>query len=141
MIGFGVRKYRHAITVGLIAALFLTFDAGKARAATNYWNLFNGEGDSTENAVYVTYGTFGDMLNDKNRQGLSITPDGGNSARNIVGSGASIVPDLPAVPLPASAWMLLTALGGLGVFGRRQHIGRCCTARNTGKVWAASVAV
>jgi len=60
---------------------------GSGSDGTTYWNLFNFEGESTSNAVYVTYDSLIDMLFDNNRTG-SFIPDGYGAAQNVVGSGS-----------------------------------------------------
>jgi hypothetical protein len=95
---------------------------GTGSDGTMYWNLFNIEGESTASAAFVTYATLEDMLNDENRLGVFI-PDGSVLAgRNIVGTGAFVVPDLPpppGVPLPASVWLVVAGLGVLAATRRR----------------------
>ncbi|MCL4798297.1 MAG: hypothetical protein KJ025_01840, partial [Burkholderiales bacterium] len=70
----------------LITVFALVCLAGPAKAA--YWNLFNLEGESGLSAVFVTYATHADMLNDENRTG-SFTADGNAPfGANIVGTGS-----------------------------------------------------
>ncbi len=54
---------------------------------STYWSLFNIEGEDQLDAIYVTYATLDDMLNDANRAG-TFTPDGGGASVNLVGSGS-----------------------------------------------------
>lgn len=78
-------------------------------STATYWNVFNIEGESAVSAAFVTYGTLNDMLRDQNRPGLfePAAPFG----RNVVGSGASIIEDVPApVPIPATLPLFLGAL-------------------------------
>ena len=63
---------------------------GSGSDGSTYWNVFNIEGESDMSAIFVTYATLNDMLNDENRLDTH-TPDGsfsGNFAPNIVGSGS-----------------------------------------------------
>src|SRR5690606_39589080 len=63
---------------------------GTGSDGTTYWNLFNIEDETDMAAVFVTYATLADMLNDENRV-LSIIPDGfagGGFAQNVVGTGS-----------------------------------------------------
>jgi hypothetical protein len=109
--------------IGILTAFALTIVGSPTQAAAVYYNLFNIEGENTADAAFVTYATLADMLNDENRTGLFF-PDGSVIAgRNIVGTGAFLVPDGPpppvGVPLPASAWLMLAGLGGLAAAPRR----------------------
>ena len=100
----------------LILGAALGFGQAADAATTNYWNLFNIEGENQRDALYATYGTLSDMLRDENRTGSGV-PDGesiGQFAPNIVGSGAYVPQDdMTPIPLPASAWLLAIGLGGL----------------------------
>jgi hypothetical protein len=60
---------------------------GSGSNGSNYWSLFNVEGESSLSAQYVTYGTLGDMLADSNRLGV-FTPNPSGFGVNIVGSGS-----------------------------------------------------
>jgi len=66
--------------------LFLSSQAGLA--APTFWNLFNIEGENTQNSVYITYASLEDMLTDSNRTGSFVPNTSGGSARNVVGSGS-----------------------------------------------------
>jgi hypothetical protein len=111
----------------IVLASSVAIAGGAAHAATStYWNLFNIEGESQAPAAFVTYATLADMLGDTNRTG-AFQPLGfgdGSAARNVVGSGASIIP--PPIPLPASAVMLVSALAALA--GLRRRRGRASAA-------------
>jgi hypothetical protein len=96
---------------------------GSGSDGSIYWSLFNEEGESAGSSVYVTYGALGDMLGDTNRTGTFI-PGGGGAARNVVGSGAYFVADLPEVPLPAGLPLLACALTGLVFLSRKRPIAR-----------------
>ncbi len=61
--------------------------APASHASAVYWSLFNVEGERALDAVYVTYATLPDMLNDINRTGV-FTPSGFGAGRNVVGSGS-----------------------------------------------------
>jgi hypothetical protein len=68
-----------------------------------YWNLFNLEEESTQNYVYITYDSMGDMLIDTNRTGNFNPNTFGGSSLNVVGSGAlemvmTIVPEPATLP-------------------------------------------
>jgi hypothetical protein len=93
---------------------------GSGSDGSTYWSLFNEEGESAGSAIYVTYGTLSDMLADTNRLG-AFPPGGGGAARNVVGSGAFVVPHLAPVPLPASGALLAGAVG-VFVAGRRRRV-------------------
>ena len=103
-----------------VAAAFALLFSAPAAASSVYWNLFNLEGESSESARYVTYGSASDMLNDTNRTGDFVP---GAFGRNIIGSGAMVLPDtIPPVPVPAAVWLFGTALLGLMGFTRRRKI-------------------
>jgi hypothetical protein len=74
-----------------------------------FWSLFNIEGENDLTAQYVTYSALDDMLNDTNRLGV-FSPNTFAGA-NVVGSGAFSSTNLAPIPLPASALLLLGALG------------------------------
>ena len=95
---------------------------GAGSDGTTYWSLFNVEGETTLNAQFATYGALTDMLNDENRTGV-FTPDGsGIFGRNIVGSGAFAASrTLLPIPLPASGFLLIAALAGLGLTYQRSR--------------------
>ncbi|MDX1390892.1 MAG: hypothetical protein R3241_00830 [Rheinheimera sp.] len=71
----------------LLIASLLAFIPLKSFAAMIYWNLFNIENESSQDARYVTYASLEDMLNDENRLGV-FNPDGFGASANIVGSGS-----------------------------------------------------
>ncbi len=84
-----------------------------------YWNLFNTEGENTFDAVFATYATLVDMLNDENRVAEFAADGYSPFGANIVGTGAFIVSsEMPEVPLPASGLMLLCGVALLGAGGR-----------------------
>src|SRR5690606_22318374 len=84
---------------------------GSGSDGVNYWNVFNVEAENEFEAAFVTYATLEDMFNDENRTGLFIADGGPPFGRNIVGTGALLLPDAPVrVPLPATMWLL-----GLGI--------------------------
>lgn len=84
--------------------------APSVHAAAVYWNLFNAEGESAADAVYVTYATLNDMLNDTNRTGSGV-PDGFGAGVNVVGSGAFVIPEPPvSVPEPSVISLIMAAL-------------------------------
>ena len=60
---------------------------GSGSDGTNYWNVFNIEGETAQGARIVTYASLNDMLNDENRTSV-IAPDGGFVPENVVGSGS-----------------------------------------------------
>lgn len=83
---------------------------GSGSDGDTYWNVFNIEGESSINADIVTYASLADMLTDSNR--LSVNTLGGPGV-NIVGSGAFNLA-IP-IPEPATGWLLLIGLLGLGL--------------------------
>jgi len=60
-------------------------------ASAVYWSLFNIEGESSLDAVYVTYATLSDMLNDVNRID-NFFPDGGGAGANVITAVPSWLP-------------------------------------------------
>ena len=112
-----------SITARLILIVSLLVIPVSAKA-TIYWNLFNSEGDITSDAIYVTYATLDDMLNDTNRTGFSV-PDGGFAGTQIIGAGATLTA-VRAVPEPATWAMMLLGLGaaGFALRGRRRLLQR-----------------
>jgi hypothetical protein len=99
---------------------------GSGSDGATYWNLFNFEGESTADSVYVTYGALLDMLLDQNRTG-SFVPDGFGAARNVVGSGATIV------PLPAGALLLASAMALFGTLASASGRARAYRCRGSGR--------
>jgi hypothetical protein len=99
---------------------------GTGSDGTTWWNLFNLEGEDNLSAVFVTYASLFDMLNDENRTG-SFTADGNAPfGANIVGTGAFYIPDAPPpIPLPAAGWILLTGIGALRIARHGIHRRRC----------------
>ncbi|WP_186301435.1 PEP-CTERM sorting domain-containing protein [Denitromonas halophila] len=95
---------------------------GSGSDGATYWNLFNLEGESSLDAIYVTYGSLADMLIDSNRTGSFVPNTTGASARNVVGSGASIFEALPpgSVPEPGSVGLVALALMCLSLV-RKTH--------------------
>ena len=93
---------------------------------STYWNLFNIEGENQQNAVYITYASRIDMLNDTNRTGSFVPNTTGGSARNVVGSGASVMPKT-AIPEPAALTLFCAGLLGLGIAlrNRKRQCARC----------------
>ncbi|WES64705.1 hypothetical protein P0L94_01225 [Microbacter sp. GSS18] len=62
---------------------------GAGSDGSTFWSLFNAEEESAASAVFVTYGSLDDMVNDENRVGLFF-PDGNGFGQNIVGTGAGV---------------------------------------------------
>jgi hypothetical protein len=87
---------------------------GSGSDGSVYWNLFNIEGENQQNSVYVTYASRIDMLDDTNRTGSFIPNTTGNSAENVVGSGASVM-SMTQVPEPAALTLFCAGLLGLGI--------------------------
>jgi hypothetical protein len=94
---------------------------GSGSDGLTYWNLFNIEEENQQNAVYITYASLDDMLNDTNRTGSFVPDTVGNSAENVVGSGAFVVA-ATEVPAPPALALLGAGLAGL-VAGRRRKKG------------------
>ena len=86
-----------------------------ALGAPVYWNLFNLEGESSADAIYVTYATLADMLTDSNRTGQFVPDNTGFAAANVVGSGAWVeqVAPPPAIPEPGSLALMMAGLASL----------------------------
>jgi hypothetical protein len=61
-------------------------DAGSD--GTNYWNLFNVEGERTTLTAFATYNNLMDMLADTNRTGVVVPSGGGSADLNIIGAGS-----------------------------------------------------
>jgi hypothetical protein len=97
---------------------------GTGSDGSEYWSLFNSEGDITSDAVIATYATLTDMMNDTNRIGFGV-PDGGLAGTQIVDSGATLTA-VRAVPEPATWAMMLLGLGaaGFALRGRRRLLQR-----------------
>ena len=108
---------RKHIQFGLLVLLTYASTCLPAASST-YWNLFNAEGESAATAVYVTYATLGDMLNDTNRTGTSF-PTAGGAGVNVVGSGA-FVDRIAATPLPSALPLFAGGAGLLGLLGWRR---------------------
>jgi hypothetical protein len=92
---------------------------GGGSDGTTYWNLFNIEEENQQNAVYITYASLVDMLNDTNRTGSFIPDTTGASAQNVVGSGAFVISRI-AVPEPVTLSLFGIGLACLGVASRRR---------------------
>ncbi|GGX71409.1 hypothetical protein [Saccharospirillum salsuginis] len=91
---------------------------GSGSDGSLYWNLFNFEGESSVSAVFATYITLEDMLNDSNRLSV-VSPNGpGSSENNIVGTGAFAMNVSFPVSAPNSLVLLLF---GLAVMGGVRH--------------------
>ncbi len=86
---------------------------GSGSDGLTYWSLFNIEGESSLTASYVTYRTLDDMLRDTNRTGI-FDPNATGFGRNVVGSGATII------PLPAAFWLLGTGIAALALAAPRR---------------------
>jgi hypothetical protein len=83
---------------GLIGAVLLLVTIPVQ--ASVYWNLFNIEGEDSQNSVFITYNALADMLTDSNRVGSFIPDTAGGAAENVVGSGASPPPPPPTTGRP-----------------------------------------
>lgn len=102
----------------MVLFLFIATLAWPGSCYAAYWNVFNIEGESTQSALIDTYATLSDMLNDTNQTG-SFEPNAFGFGKNVVGSGADIIP--PAVtPLPAALPLFATGLVALGLLGWRR---------------------
>ena len=104
---------------------------GSGSDGSFYWNLFNIEGENSIDAAYVTYATLDDMLTDSNRLGQFSPNTTGNVARNVVGSGASIMVSTPPMPVPEPASVGLLMLGLL-CLGQATIRRRPCLAESAG---------
>lgn len=102
-------------------SLFLLLPAS---AHATYWNLFNLEGESSLNSVYITYASLLDMLNDDNRTGSFIPNNTGLSAANVVGGGAWVSLDGPGNDVPEPATTVLVVLGLLCLGYAKTHARR-----------------
>lgn len=116
-----------------IFALIAAFGTEAANAAPIYWNLFNIEEENQQNSVYITYDTLLDMLNDTNRIGSFVPDSVGNSAENVVGSGAFVMsPTQVQVPEPPTLILCMIGLLSLGVAWTRKCAraqSPCCAGR------------
>jgi hypothetical protein len=94
---------------------------GSGSDGMSYWNLFNLEGESAAGAVFVTYASLFDMLNDENRIASFAADGAGSFGANIIGTGAFYTSDTPPppppIPLPAAGWAVLSGLGALLLAG------------------------
>lgn len=91
-----------------------------AQAAS--WSLFNIEGESAQDSIYVTHATLDDMLADRNRVAERIP---GSFAGNVVGSGSDAMrgvgnPPPSPVPAPGTAALVVIAAAALGATTRRR---------------------
>jgi hypothetical protein len=93
---------------------------GSGSDGMTYWNLFNIEEENLQNSVYITYASLLDMLTDTNRTGSFIPDSVGNSAENVVGSGAFVMA-ATTVPVPATLALFGLGLAGLAVTARRRN--------------------
>ncbi|WP_291299096.1 PEP-CTERM sorting domain-containing protein [Elioraea sp.] len=94
---------------------------GSGSDGETYWNVFNVEEEAAIPANIVTYATLADMLGDTNRTGLH-APNNFGFARNIVGSGADILPRPPvSVAEPGTLALLGVGLAALGFARRRRE--------------------
>ena len=96
---------------------------GSGADGSTYWNLFNIEGESQQNSVYITYDSLLDMLNDNNRTGSFMPDTVGNSAENVVGSGAFVMSTQVQVPEPGTFGLLVIGLTGFGFARTRAWMG------------------
>ena len=100
-LGIGYVEPRRAVILATVSAAPFA-----ASAATGYWSLFNFEEETAQPAVYVTYGSLIDMLNDTNRADEFVS-GADDAGENVVGSRAFW---LTPIPLPGSGFCsLLTA--------------------------------
>lgn len=105
---------------GLVFAMLGSFGM-QAHAAAVYWNLFNIEGESSQNSIYITYSTLGDMLTDSNRTG-NFTPDtSGGAAQNVVGSGSALLVLPNTVPEPGMLALMIAGLCALSHVTHRRR--------------------
>jgi hypothetical protein len=90
---------------------------GSGSDGQSYWNVFNIEQETAQNAQLVTYSSLNDMLLDANRTGV-FTPTATSpfAARNIVGTGASVA---MSVAEPGVIWILVSGLIILLIVTRR----------------------
>jgi hypothetical protein len=94
---------------------------GSGSDGTEYWNIFNKEGESTLSAAIVTYADLTDMLNDTNRLGTFL-PNSFGFGANVVGGGSdsfAVISPPPDVPEPGG--LGLTGLLLAFAFGLRRH--------------------
>ena len=79
--------------------------------SADYINLFNFENEFSQSAIYVTYSTLDDMLNDTNRLD-SYNPDNFGAGQNVIGSFATIVDQTdPVGTIPEPSLISLFGLG------------------------------
>jgi hypothetical protein len=97
---------------------------GSGSDGTNYWSLFNIEGESALTSDYVTYSSLIDMMNDTNRVSTT-SPNSTGFGKNVVGSGAITV---SVVPLPAALPLYGAGLAFMGFIGWRRSRKAAATA-------------